>query len=330
MIRRRRYAMLTVDTEALPRRATTDHVRRLMWGEHERGRAGVAEMVAIGNEFGAKHVFFVDVCGAYASLAESLEVVRWLDAAGHDVQLHTHPEYLPDSFWKERNLPVHPKWTHSYTDPARAAFVFGHCASLLTQVTGKPILGHRAGSFRWNSCTLEALKTLGIPLSFNNSMLAKTQDRCPHSEPTNAPFRWSNGIIEIPTSEKLVPRKLGSSQHRWVRLNYPESPDFRFQSWWHHLKHDPFGRSADLTVILLHSWSLLEWDGQGHATFNDDRPVEGYRKMVARLTRDYEVITTKECLDLIAAGKIRPTHTVDVAKTALPPAAPRPATAKPS
>lgn len=63
MIGKNRYAILTVDTEALPKRASKDHVARLMWGEHEAGRAGVAEMSAIGDEFGAKHLFFVDLCG---------------------------------------------------------------------------------------------------------------------------------------------------------------------------------------------------------------------------------------------------------------------------
>jgi hypothetical protein len=29
---RERYALLTVDTEALPKRAAQDHVKRLIWG----------------------------------------------------------------------------------------------------------------------------------------------------------------------------------------------------------------------------------------------------------------------------------------------------------
>ncbi len=61
-----RYAMLTVDTEALSKRATGDHVKRLIWGEHAKGTAGIREMSAIGDEVGAKHLYFVDFCGAYA------------------------------------------------------------------------------------------------------------------------------------------------------------------------------------------------------------------------------------------------------------------------
>ena len=111
-----RYALLTVDTEALPKRAEEDHVRRLMWGEHEKGTAGVREMASIGNEFGAKHVFFVDMCGAYERADEIREVMAWLNADGQDVELHTHPEYLPDEFWQKNRFRVRPKLMNRYTD----------------------------------------------------------------------------------------------------------------------------------------------------------------------------------------------------------------------
>src|SRR5688572_14902359 len=126
MLGKNRYLMLTVDTEALPRRASQDHVKRLMWGEHENGTAGIREMAAIGDEFGAKHIYFVDLCGAYSYLGETLEVVRWLDAMGQDVQLHTHPEYLPKSFWDEYGYDSKPQYMNQYRDDARAEFVIQH------------------------------------------------------------------------------------------------------------------------------------------------------------------------------------------------------------
>ena len=69
-MKRNRYAIMTVDTEALPKRASQEHVKRLMWGLHEHGRAGVGEISLIGDEYGVKHVFFVDLCGAYSYLNE--------------------------------------------------------------------------------------------------------------------------------------------------------------------------------------------------------------------------------------------------------------------
>jgi hypothetical protein len=93
-----RYAMLTVDTEALPKRAEQEHVNRLIWGMHGNCSAGIREMCGVASDFGAKLTFFVDACGAYAELDQMAKVVRWLDEEGQDVQLHAHPEYLPEQF----------------------------------------------------------------------------------------------------------------------------------------------------------------------------------------------------------------------------------------
>lgn len=312
MIGRNRYAILTVDTEALPKRAAQDHVKRLMWGEHETGRAGVGEMCAIGDEFGARHVFFVDLCGAYGALNESLGVVRWLNAAGQDVQLHTHPEYLPDTFWAEHGLARRPQYMNQYADDARAEFVIRHFGALIANETGKPILAHRAGSFRWNACTIRALKAAAIPLSFNNSMCAVHAGQCVFSEPTNLPFVWSNGVIEVPMTEKKILPKVGRDEW-WARLTYPESPYFRFNPWWGKLLFNVFSGSPELSIFLLHSWSLLYWDDKGHAAYRDDQRLEGYRQLLSRLTKNYDVITCAEFLDLQARGKIQTMPPVDLA-----------------
>ncbi|MFM0007003.1 polysaccharide deacetylase [Paraburkholderia dipogonis] len=311
-----RYALLTVDTEALPKRASGDHVKRLMWGEHENGTAGVREMCAIGDEFGVKHVFFVDLCGAYKQLDQSLEVVRWLDAAGQDVQLHTHPEYLPHEFWTEHGLERRPEYMNQYKDDARAEFVLRHFGSLITEATGKSLNAFRAGSFRWNASTIRALKTIGVPLSFNNSMCAVYAKQSLFAEPTNAPYIWSNGVIEVPTTEKRILPKIGKDEW-WARLTYPESSYFRFRPWWGRLLLNTLSGSPDFSVFLLHSWSLLYWDEKGYGCYRDDQRIEGYRKLMAQLTKDYDVITTTEFLDLYARGKISASHKVDVSRAEL-------------
>lgn len=124
------------------------------------------------------------------------------------VELHTHTEYLPESFWGEHGLDSRPQYMNQYADDARAEFVIQHFGKLIAQITGKEILAHRAGSFRWNACLIRALKAANIPLSFNNSMCAFHAGQCVFSEPTNLPFVWSNGVIEVPTTEKKIFRRL--------------------------------------------------------------------------------------------------------------------------
>ncbi|HZG22271.1 MAG TPA: polysaccharide deacetylase [Herbaspirillum sp.] len=301
-----RYAMLTVDTEALPARAAVDHVRRLVWGEHVAGRAGIREMCAIGTEFSAPHVFFVDMCGDQLYPGEMAEVVRWLDGQGQDVQLHLHPEILPASFWEQHGLSQRPRYMNEYGDAARAGFVIQFFSERLRVLTGRPVQAYRAGSFRWNGDIIRALGRAGIPLSFNNSMRAHGLGRSPHAEPTNRPYAWSNGVIEVPVTERYYPAdpQRGKSE-KWVSLMFPQSSYFQYTApqlpWWRRWLPGP----TDLQVFLLHSWSLLHWDDNHHAIHLGEQRQEEYRQLVARIVKDYDVITTTDLLDLMKRRKIK-------------------------
>lgn len=311
-----RYALLTIDAEALPKRASSDHVKRLIWGDHERGTAGVREMCSAADDVGAKLVFFVDACGAYSRLDEVAHVVRWLDAAAHDVQLHTHPEYLPESFWKEQGFKSRPRFLNQF-DAKKARFVIRYFGQFISDITGKSLRAFRAGSFRWNADTILALSEARIPLSFNNSMNAFLGGQCTYSEPTNIPFRWSNGVIEVPATERKFYSALGKSW--WGRLQFPVLQHWRNPPWrilWPHT----IGRNSSFLVLLLHSWSLLYWDENGHAVYRDDKRIEDFRKLIRQLAKDYDIITTAEFLDLQERGKIALTRTVDLTLAEMRPA----------
>jgi hypothetical protein len=303
-----RYAILTVDTEALPKRAVTDHVKRLIWGEHSEGNAGVREMVAAADEVNAKLTFFVDACGAYSRLKEVEKVVRWLNAAGQDVQLHAHPEYLPEEFWLEHGFKYRPRFLNQY-GADKALFTIRHFGKLISDLTGKPVRAFRAGSFRWNADTMRALLEVGIPLSFNNSMNASLAGQCTYSEPTNRPYLWSNGVIEVPSTEcKFFPI---FGKEWWGRLQFPVG-NWLGSPPWRVLRPYTVGGDASFLVLLSHSWSLLYWDGNGFAVYRNDKRIENFRKLVRRLSKDYDIITTGDFLDLHARGKIKTTHTVDL------------------
>ena len=238
-------------------------------------------------------------------------VIRWLDEKGQDVQLHAHPEYLPDDFWLEHGLSCKPQLMNHYTDDARAEFIIKHFGAEISGITGRSILAFRAGSFRWNACTIRALAVADIPVSFNNSMCAVYAGQCVFSEPTNLPYVWSNGVIEVPATEKKIFPKVGKDEW-WTRLTYPETAYFKFRPWWGKFLFDAFSGNPDFSVFLLHSWSLLYWDEHRYAIYRDDHRLEGYRKLLSRLSKDYDIITTHDFLDLHARGKIGTTHTVDL------------------
>lgn len=312
---REHYAMLTVDTEALPKRAYANHVQKLIWGRHEKGNAGIREMCAIGDDFKVKHTFFVDMCGAYRYPDEMREVVHWLNQEEQDVQLHAHPEVLPYTFWSGNGVEFRPEYLNEYSQDSWAEFIIRHFGGQLSAITGKELRAYRSGSFRWNACTIRALKAANIPLSFNNSMRAYRAGRCVFSEPTSRPYVWSNGVIEVPSTERLVPRPGG--KEIWAGLTFPESRYFPFQPRGDGFFSRFFGDRSAFLVFVLHSWSLLYWDENGYAVYVDDQRLEEYRRLLAHLVRNYEVITTGDFLDLLAGGKIVPTHMVDVGKADL-------------
>lgn len=133
---RNRYVLLTVDVEAQPARAREEHVKRLVWGEHANGRASIKEMCTIADDVGGRLVHFVDACGVYLHGEPFAEAVRWMVWAGHDVQLHSHSEFLSDSFWAEHGFAARPRLLNQY-DEAKAAFTLRYFSEYLAALLAK-------------------------------------------------------------------------------------------------------------------------------------------------------------------------------------------------
>lgn len=310
-----RYIILTNDTEALPNRATEDHVRRLMWGEHGNGVAGVREMASIVKEFNGKITYFVDMCGALDRKNEVLEVAKWLNDNGQDVELHLHPEYLPADFWDKLGMRSKPTWLNEYQeqDRDRLRYLIKTFSSELESAIGRKIIAYRAGSFRWNSITLEVLKELGIPLSFNNTQASVAEGQCPYASSMQKPFRWSNGIIEVPVTERNF--FAGFKNDWWVRYQYPLCSLVRYRRG--PLSFIPYSVSPkdDFLVCLMHSWSFLYRDENGYEYYKDDRYQNDFRKMLQKISKDFDIIDSRDLKDLIDTGKIQIDHTEDISKT---------------
>lgn len=309
-----RYALLTVDTEALPNRASEDHVNRLILGIHGNHRAGVLEMGAIAREFNAAMIFFLDLCGSWERMDELKGVAQSLMKAGQDLQLHAHPEYLPESFWQEHKLNKRPFYLNRYPQ-ARADYILTILHDKLAEISGEKPIAFRAGSFRWNASTLKVLKKLGILFSFNNSMGAVCQKQCPFSRPSNEIYQWSNGVVEIPVSEKQIFSFLDPPW--WARLQYPQSPYFRHRERMFSWLPGSTPPTLNPAVFLIHSWSFLRRNKAGHEVYANDRAMNGFRAFLRKLTLDYDVITSRDLPDLLARGELRASHVEDVEKAAI-------------
>ncbi|MBI5408114.1 MAG: hypothetical protein HZA14_01960 [Nitrospirae bacterium] len=109
---------------------------------------GLGKMTELLKEKGFPAVFFLNVY-EYKKYGEKpiMELAKWFDGAGHDVQLHTHPQWAYD---KARNL------THQYTLDEQIKIIKDG-KYLLEKWLGKPVLAHRAGAYGADENTLKAL-----------------------------------------------------------------------------------------------------------------------------------------------------------------------------
>ncbi|KPP83276.1 MAG: Sulfotransferase [Oceanicaulis sp. HLUCCA04] len=298
----KRLAFLTVDTEAMRYRAKNRHVNKLIWGEHPKGQAGIREMAAIGKEFGARHVFFLDMCEEELFGEPIAEVARYLGDAGEDVQLHAHPEILPDTFWVRHGLPSEPSQMNEF-DRGRAHFVLKHFADRLAELTGRTTLAYRAGSFRWSGATIEAMADAGLKLSFNASHKSATMRRGAQPPSVDGPYRWSNGVIEIPLTEEQRDEDVFASFAFPMKRDGAHNVKALYRKY---ALHDQNGEKRKFLNLLTHSWSLLEFeDGGKIATYVSDQRSEEYRKLVGMIAKDFDILSSDEFASLPEAERLK-------------------------
>ena len=241
--------------------------------------------------------------------------IKWLEQHGQDVELHLHPEYLPKEYWNDTPYEWKPKLLNVYEEKNsdKEFFLLKTFSDELANAIGRKILAFRAGSFRWNSVTLETLKKLDIPMSFNNTQAAMALGQCPYSSPMQRPFKWSNGIIEVPVTEKNFFPKF--SDNWWVRFQYPLCSLVRYRPRWCSFIPYSISPKDNFVVCLMHSWSFLYRDENGIEYYKDDKRMEGFRRMLKSMSKDFDIIDSKNLLDLINTGKIDISHTEDISKT---------------
>src|SRR5215211_5686314 len=94
--------MITIDVEARPPRSKTDPLDRLIWGRFPEGEFGIGRMMSIAERHGVKLTMFLDYAEEHLYGDALLDVGREILRRGHDLELHIHPEFMPDGFFAAR------------------------------------------------------------------------------------------------------------------------------------------------------------------------------------------------------------------------------------
>lgn len=131
---------------------------RYVYGRSSRGNFALPKTLEILNRYGLRGVFFVEPLFS-ARFGEIYldEIVGLISSAGHDIQLHLHPEWVDEIFpGLIDDFRVKRQYLSAYTQEEQSALIaWGKRA--LERVVKHKITAFRAGSYAANSDTYVAL-----------------------------------------------------------------------------------------------------------------------------------------------------------------------------
>ena len=291
--------LVTIDVEAQPPRAEQDPLERLIWGRFPGcAEAGIDTMMDIADRHGVKLVLFLDYCERDLYGEGLLDVARHVHARGHNLQLHAHPDFFNGTFWERHGIrPIH---NLNDTTHEQASALFDFLVEQHEACTGERPLAYRGGGYRFNEHTLQAMHERGIRLHSSYNPPRKTQPL--DSFRLRKQFFWSNGVLEVPIS--CLPTFLNLK--RPIEFNFNTGALSTIDKMRQYLKrfYKRFGNDA-LAVMVMHSWSLLEFDNErGIFTGPSEGNVERFDAFLAAVKNDLDVITSRQVLDLVDAGRL--------------------------
>jgi hypothetical protein len=241
----------TVDTELSPGffqrgLGADENSRRNVFGEVGGGAWGIGYQMRLLNEARLKGVFFVEALHALVYGEDALKrIVAAILEAGHEVQLHAHPEWL---MWaRDESLRRATKGALAEFDLATQRNVLELAVGMLERAGAPRPTAFRAGNYGANNDTLRALAELGIAYdsSYNHVRLG-TDCRISTPEPLRAPARL-DGVVEVPiTFFEDYP-----GHTRFVQLCALSSVEMRW------VVADSVKENRPAVVIVSHGFELL-------------------------------------------------------------------------
>lgn len=198
--------LITIDTETHPiagdwkkDRLAAD-MKRDVYGQIDGHAVGLEYQLNTLSKHGLKASFMVE--SLFAAVPEVGEqplrdIVGAIISAGHDVQLHPHPEWI--SYVPDLNVPHRSHLLSKYSVAEQTA-IMRYASLRLEQAGAPPPVAFRAAGFAANTDTILALENCGLRYdsSFNRSFLGS---RCTLPEPKFVGHLTDyNGVQELPVA----------------------------------------------------------------------------------------------------------------------------------
>ena len=295
--------MLTVDVEALTMRAESDHVNTLIYGRKDGKEYGIGKMMDIADKYGIKMTFFVDFaeCELYGD--DILEVGRYIDARGHDLQVHCHYDIL-EKIVKKAPWQSHQNNYYSwYNNNEDSQIMIDYVTDKYVKCTGRMPLAYRGGEYRFGISILEMLKNKGYLADLTYNCLR------PQILSVNKQFKYENNLIEFPVGISPVKKPLN--------LNYasltPKSKD-EYHSIVNEYKellcdyYDYFGQDTILS-FMMHSWSFMHnserFASSGYFDTPNDITLDFFDYFVREMKETIDFISVSQALEQIEPEQLK-------------------------
>ena len=311
--------VLTVNVEAGSRCAdqTIDgdyknQISRCVWGEFQDERAGISEMMDAADSSNVTLSFFVDVLGYYSYGLEIIEVLKYIDSRGHDVQMRMYPSMVNSSSWNE--VMQTEEWELSGAkkenylscwDQETSDFWFQKSMELFDLAEIDRPIAFRAGAFRYCDSIIESLAKNNLTQSYNYNLFSQNQN---FSFGYMHNFEWSNGIHEIPVTYIVSDEGILEPYSRVDESIYE-------QNWNVQETFDRFYSQDSATQVItmsMYSYSLLSKNESGFFVFENYDKLTMFENFLNNFPDDFTIVSARELQIYIDAGEIRPELVLDL------------------
>ena len=253
-------------------------------------RLGYSLIISILSRHRLRGVFFANVYEASIWGSHILQTIcQEIANAGHEVALHTHPE------WSYDPAKIH-MWQYSLDEQMK---IISHGLQMLQRwLPDYKVIAHRAGAYGVNQETLDALRFNGIPI---DSSMFYGNSNCKLTYSRNQPVE-RDGILEIPVtgffretifylmaipiwrSRSFVKTDIDAASLDELKFFVEEAK-----------KHD-----IRVMNLFMHSYSLIRFNADFTYFEPDYKDIEKFERFLEYATADpcIRFVTMKELLEV--------------------------------